>query len=177
MRARVAAGRIAGALAQGSKYRVDGGTPDRVTYTLLIRACTMEGQLETGLSLIDEMRGLGIPPYVGDYNVCLAACGRQENPERAVKMCQELCHNMRGHGVEPNVITYNAIMSTWEKRDQPQRVRESQHGRMAALEALTLCLRADYPGALAHYGATWIAQLGEFLFRKNHQTISRAHSY
>ena len=68
------------------------------------------------MELLEAMRQHGLVPNVITYNALISACGKGQEPERAMKLFER----MQRQGGVPVVITYNALISACEKGKQPE---------------------------------------------------------
>ena len=77
------------------------------------------------LRLLDDMYWKAFVPDVITYNAAISACGKGQQPQRALHL---LAH-MEVHGLVPNVITINAAISACEKGQQPEQALQLQAPR------------------------------------------------
>ena len=85
----------------------DGAKPNKRTYDLVIQACGHGGEWELGVTLIDDMRDLGIKPDAQTFNIAVAACAR--SGERLA--AETLVANMLRAGVTPDEFTYASLVA------------------------------------------------------------------
>lgn len=85
----------------------EGAKPNKRTYDLVIQACGHGGEWELGVTLIDDMRDLGIKPDAQTFNIAVAACAR--SGERLA--AETLVANMLKAGVTPDEFTYASLVA------------------------------------------------------------------
>lgn len=84
-----------------------GARPNKRTYDLVIQACGHGGEWELGVTLIDDMRDLGIKPDAQTFNIAVAACAR--SGERLA--AETLVANMWNARVAPDEFTYASLVA------------------------------------------------------------------
>ena len=85
----------------------EGAKPNKRTYALVIQACGHGGEWELGVTLIDDMRDLGIKPDAQTFNIAVAACARSGQRLAA----ETLVANMFRAGVTPDEFTYASLVA------------------------------------------------------------------
>ncbi|GKU99344.1 hypothetical protein SLEP1_g12207 [Rubroshorea leprosula] len=90
------------------KEMIKGGVaPNVFTYNILIRGFCVEGNLEMGLLLFDEMERNGCLPNVVTYNTLIDAYCKSNK----INDAYNLLRSMALKGLEPNLISYNVIVN------------------------------------------------------------------
>ncbi|CAM9832210.1 unnamed protein product, partial [Laminaria digitata] len=98
----------------------EGAKPNKRTYDLVIQACGHGGEWELGVTLIDDMRDLGIKPDAQTFNIAVAACAR--SGERLA--AETLVANMLRAGVAPDEFTYASLVAACGRAGEWKRATE-----------------------------------------------------
>ncbi|CAM9800577.1 unnamed protein product, partial [Ectocarpus sp. 12 AP-2014] len=98
----------------------EGAKPSKHTYDLVIQACGHGGEWELGVTLIDDMRDLGIKPNAQTFNMAVAACAR--SGERLA--AETLVANMRNARVVPDEFTYASLLAACGRAKEWKRATE-----------------------------------------------------
>ncbi|CAM9360667.1 unnamed protein product, partial [Ectocarpus sp. 4 AP-2014] len=98
----------------------EGAKPSKHTYDLVIQACGHGGEWELGVTLIDDMRDLGIKPDAQTFNMAVAACAR--SGERLA--AETLVANMRNARVAPDEFTYASLVAACGRAKEWKRATE-----------------------------------------------------
>ncbi|CAB1119855.1 unnamed protein product [Ectocarpus sp. CCAP 1310/34] len=98
----------------------EGAKPSKHTYDLVIQACGHGGEWELGVTLIDDMRDLGIKPDAQTFNMAVAACAR--SGERLA--AETLVANMRNARVVPDEFTYASLVAACGRAKEWKRATE-----------------------------------------------------
>ncbi len=85
-----------------------GLSPDVITYTGLIQACSKGRQAAKALSFLDAMKLAGVPPDAVAYSAAIEACARGHGlATRALALYEELL----AAGFEPQPQVYRALVA------------------------------------------------------------------
>ncbi|CAM9972289.1 unnamed protein product, partial [Ectocarpus sp. 8 AP-2014] len=98
----------------------EGAKPSKHTYDLVIQACGHGGEWELGVTLIDDMRDLGIKPDAQTFNMAVTACAR--SGERLA--AETLVANMRNARVVPDEFTYASLVAACGRAKEWKRATE-----------------------------------------------------
>lgn len=90
------------------KVRITSGapSPDVVSYSTAITACSRAGKWELALGLLDRMQGEGIAPNVTTFTAAITACRQGGQP----RLVLTLLDSMSARGVKPDAICYSAAL-------------------------------------------------------------------
>mmetsp|Transcript_62160 Transcript_62160/g.111956 ORF Transcript_62160/g.111956 Transcript_62160/m.111956 type:complete len:969 (+) Transcript_62160:3-2909(+) len=83
-------------------------TPDEVTYNTLLDGCARQGLFDRGMSVLDEMRQVRVPPSNFTLSVLVKLAIRAKKPsQRAFDLVEEISKEFR---LRPNVHVYNNLI-------------------------------------------------------------------
>lgn len=76
-------------------------------YNIAIDACGKLGLVERAMSLLEDMRTVGVAPTLVTYNSAIDACARSRRWARALQLLRE----MRSVGIDPDVVAYTSAIA------------------------------------------------------------------
>jgi pentatricopeptide repeat protein len=147
--------------------RLNGVEPDAVAYTVLIHSlCLKAGDLERGLSLLDEMEQLSVTPTLHTYNTLLFTAAHAPLWFKGYNnLVYELLGRLEGSGLAPDEVTYRALVRVCAQAGNPllaecyvERMREG--GREVTLGVYHEMLRALARGQSAGVKGGRIPKVG-----------------
>ena len=86
-------------------------------FTVCIGAYGRTRDWRSAVSLLDEMRRVGVEPNLFSYSAAISACAKDAQWERALSLLEE----MPQRGIEPDVICFSAAITACEKGRQWER--------------------------------------------------------
>lgn len=119
-----------------------GPSPDVVSYSTAIMACSRAGNWERALGLLGEMRSEGLAPNSTTFTAAMAAC-RKSGAQAGV--ITALLDSMRSFGVLPDAILYGAALDACADAALCERAR----GLVAEMVAAGVGVDARARGAVA----------------------------
>ncbi|KAK1277599.1 Pentatricopeptide repeat-containing protein [Acorus gramineus] len=94
--------------------------PDVVTYTSIIRAYSLCGQIENCRAVFDVMLGEGLRPNIVSYNALLGSYASRGMHVEALAVFNSL----KKSGIRPDVVSYTSLLNAYGRSGQPEKAKK-----------------------------------------------------
>ncbi|KAF5187998.1 Pentatricopeptide repeat-containing protein [Thalictrum thalictroides] len=94
--------------------------PDIVTFTTIIHAYSVCGQIENCKAVFNMMLAEGVKPNIVSYNTLIGAYAAHGMHKEALSSFNEL----KAYGFRPDVVSYTSLLNAYGRSQQPEKARE-----------------------------------------------------
>ncbi|CAE8694627.1 unnamed protein product, partial [Polarella glacialis] len=96
------------------QMRINGFTPDTITFSILINCCAKAGQIDRSVFWVQEMMDHGFEPNSMCCNCIIHACAKTGDAETALYWYNVLTNK----GLVPKIVTYNCMIKAFAQVGQ-----------------------------------------------------------
>jgi pentatricopeptide repeat protein len=124
-------------------------TPDGITYSLMINACSKTQEAEKALDLFQEMASYGIAANEATFNGLIRACGSRSDYYKDSFLLME---QMIQEGFEPSLETYHNLFEITSAHGDVQRARTIWNDFISRVDYDHLDEASVVPSLIPHQG-------------------------